>query len=94
MLSMFRRPTDPTEYNWLYAIPAATLVGGYAAGAAYGKPWSSELALLPVASAIAYASGSNQDVLYLPIIVQMTCAVLARSCICLSVLLSSMELCT
>lgn len=32
MLNMFRRPTDPTEYNYLYAVPAAALVGSYAAG--------------------------------------------------------------
>lgn len=29
MLDMFKRPTDPTEYNYLYALPALTLVGGY-----------------------------------------------------------------
>ena len=32
MLNMFRRPTDPTEYNYLYAVPGAALVGSYAAG--------------------------------------------------------------
>lgn len=32
MLDMFKRPTDPKEYNHLYAIPAGTLVGGYLLG--------------------------------------------------------------
>ena len=32
MLNMFRRPTDPAEYNYLYAVPGAALVGSYAAG--------------------------------------------------------------
>ena len=32
MLNMFRRPTDPVEYNHLYALPGAVLVGGCAAG--------------------------------------------------------------
>ncbi len=32
MLNMFRRPTDPAEYNYLYAVPGAALVASYAAG--------------------------------------------------------------
>ncbi|XRA99374.1 NAD(P) transhydrogenase beta subunit [Pycnococcus provasolii] len=32
MLDMFRRPDDPPDYNYLYAIPAAALIGGYTAG--------------------------------------------------------------
>ena len=32
MLNMFRRPTDPVEYNNLYALPGAVLVAGCAAG--------------------------------------------------------------
>ncbi|XP_040277204.1 NAD(P) transhydrogenase, mitochondrial [Bufo bufo] len=31
MLDMFKRPTDPPEYNYLYLLPAGTFVGGYAA---------------------------------------------------------------
>ncbi|XP_061409393.1 LOW QUALITY PROTEIN: NAD(P) transhydrogenase, mitochondrial [Lethenteron reissneri] len=31
MLDMFKRPTDPPEHNYLYLLPAATMVGGYAA---------------------------------------------------------------
>lgn len=31
MLDMFKRPTDPQEYHYLYAIPGALFVGGYAA---------------------------------------------------------------
>lgn len=36
MLDMFRRPGDPEEHNYLYAIPAAGLVGAYALGHAAG----------------------------------------------------------
>ena len=32
MLNMFKRPGDPTEHNYLYAVPAAVLMGGYGAG--------------------------------------------------------------
>ncbi|KXZ41540.1 hypothetical protein GPECTOR_405g242 [Gonium pectorale] len=32
MLDMFKRPTDPIEYNQLYAAPAATLIGGFVLG--------------------------------------------------------------
>uniref|UniRef100_A0A3P9NWY4 NAD(P) transhydrogenase, mitochondrial n=1 Tax=Poecilia reticulata TaxID=8081 RepID=A0A3P9NWY4_POERE len=31
MLDMFKRPTDPPEYNYLYLLPAGVFVGGYAA---------------------------------------------------------------
>jgi NAD(P) transhydrogenase len=36
MLDMFRRPTDPKEYPWLYAIPAAVFGGGYIYAASTG----------------------------------------------------------
>ena len=49
MLNMFRRPTDPTEYNYLYAVPAAALVGSYAAGHLAG--------LLPILAAILHVCG-------------------------------------
>ncbi|ORY26964.1 NAD(P) transhydrogenase beta subunit-domain-containing protein [Naematelia encephala] len=29
MLDLFRRPTDPPEYGWLYIIPAAVFAGGF-----------------------------------------------------------------
>ncbi|KAL0581556.1 hypothetical protein V5O48_000485 [Marasmius crinis-equi] len=29
MLDMFKRPTDPPEYSWLYTIPAAVFTGGF-----------------------------------------------------------------
>ncbi|KAM6981303.1 NAD(P) transhydrogenase, mitochondrial [Aplochiton taeniatus] len=29
MLDMFKRPTDPPEYNYLYALPGGAFVGGY-----------------------------------------------------------------
>ncbi|RYP53271.1 hypothetical protein DL768_001711 [Monosporascus sp. mg162] len=36
MLDMFKRPTDPPEYPWLYAIPGALFGGGFIAAAATG----------------------------------------------------------
>ncbi|KAL4888611.1 NAD(P) transhydrogenase beta subunit-domain-containing protein [Aspergillus ambiguus] len=36
MLDMFKRPTDPPEYPWLYAIPAALFGGGFIAAASSG----------------------------------------------------------
>ncbi|KKY30178.1 putative nad transhydrogenase [Diaporthe ampelina] len=36
MLDMFKRPTDPPEYPWLYAVPAVLFGGGYLAAASTG----------------------------------------------------------
>ncbi len=36
MLDMFRRPTDPPEYGYLYLLPGAAAVGGYALSSAAG----------------------------------------------------------
>uniref|UniRef100_A0A8D3BIM4 NAD(P) transhydrogenase, mitochondrial n=1 Tax=Scophthalmus maximus TaxID=52904 RepID=A0A8D3BIM4_SCOMX len=36
MLDMFKRPTDPPEYNYLYVLPGAVFVGGYGASVAAG----------------------------------------------------------
>ena len=36
MLDMFKRPTDPPEYPWLFAIPGVLFGGGYLAAAATG----------------------------------------------------------
>eukprot|EP00064_Thunnus_orientalis_P017681 superscaffoldBa00003824_g17767 len=36
MLDMFKRPTDPPEYNYLYMLPGAAFVGGYGASMAAG----------------------------------------------------------
>jgi NAD(P) transhydrogenase len=36
MLDMFRRPTDPKEYPWLYAIPATLFGGGFIFAASTG----------------------------------------------------------
>ncbi|KAI5461740.1 NAD(P) transhydrogenase beta subunit-domain-containing protein [Mariannaea sp. PMI_226] len=36
MLDMFKRPTDPPEYPWLYAIPAVLCGGGFVAAASTG----------------------------------------------------------
>ena len=36
MLDMFKRPTDPAEYPWLYAVPGVLFGGGYIAAAATG----------------------------------------------------------
>ncbi|KAK2721045.1 hypothetical protein QYM36_003357 [Artemia franciscana] len=46
MLDMFKRPTDPPEYNYLYGIPAAALLGGYAMAASSGYPESHQMAYL------------------------------------------------
>ncbi|KAK4105149.1 PNTB-domain-containing protein [Parathielavia hyrcaniae] len=36
MLDMFRRPTDPPEFPWLYAIPGVLFGGGFIAAASTG----------------------------------------------------------
>lgn len=36
MLDMFKRPTDPPEYPWLYAIPGVVFGGGFIAAASTG----------------------------------------------------------
>ena len=36
MLDMFRRPTDPPDYPWLYAIPGVLFGGGFIAATATG----------------------------------------------------------
>lgn len=36
MLDMFKRPTDPPEYNYLYLLPAGSFVGGYLAALSSG----------------------------------------------------------
>lgn len=36
MLDMFKRPTDPAEYPWLYAIPGVLFGGGFIAAATTG----------------------------------------------------------
>jgi NAD(P) transhydrogenase len=36
MLDMFKRPTDPPEYPWLYAVPAVIFGGGFIAAASTG----------------------------------------------------------
>ncbi|KAF7488687.1 hypothetical protein SSS_04253 [Sarcoptes scabiei] len=46
MLDMFKRPTDPPEYNYLYAIPAISFSGLYAAAALNGMPHVHQMAYL------------------------------------------------
>ncbi|KAG5927963.1 hypothetical protein E4U42_001500 [Claviceps africana] len=36
MLDMFKRPTDPPEYPWLYAVPSVVFGGGFIAAASTG----------------------------------------------------------
>lgn len=38
MLDMFRRDTDPKEYYQYYALPVATLLGGYTFAQMSGTP--------------------------------------------------------
>lgn len=46
MLDMFKRPTDPPEYNYLYGIPASAFIGGYIWAAAQGYPEIHQMAYL------------------------------------------------
>ncbi|KAF8643767.1 hypothetical protein AX16_008786 [Volvariella volvacea WC 439] len=36
MLDMFKRPSDPPEYPWLYGVPAVVFTGGFLAAASTG----------------------------------------------------------
>lgn len=36
MLDMFKRPTDPPEYSWLYIVPGVVFTGGFLAAASTG----------------------------------------------------------
>jgi len=38
MLNMFKRPTDPKEYNYLMAVSGAVGMLAYYGGLAYGVP--------------------------------------------------------
>ena len=38
MLDMFKRKTDPTEHNYLYAIPGIASIGGLLAAHMAGVP--------------------------------------------------------
>jgi H+-translocating NAD(P) transhydrogenase len=49
MLDMFKRPTDPPEYNHLYAIPAGAALATYAAGHLAGYPEMQSTAYLAAA---------------------------------------------
>lgn len=46
MLDMFKRPTDPPEYNFLYGIPASVFLGGYGYAALSGMPEIHQMAYL------------------------------------------------
>lgn len=46
MLDMFKRPTDPPEHNYLYALPAAAFLGAYGYGVAAGAAEVHQLASL------------------------------------------------
>lgn len=46
MLDMFKRPTDPAEYNYLYSIPALASMGAYAYGVSKGYPDVTNLSYL------------------------------------------------
>lgn len=46
MLDMFKRSTDPPEYNSLYGIPAAVFLGGYAYAAMQNLPEIHQMAYL------------------------------------------------
>lgn len=46
MLDMFKRPTDPPEYNMLYGIPASVFLGGYGYAALSNFPEVHQMAYL------------------------------------------------
>ncbi len=46
MLDMFKRPTDPPEYNYLYGIPGATFLASYAWAVQQGYPEVHQMAYL------------------------------------------------
>ena len=63
MLDMFKRPTDPPEYNSLYAIPAGALLTTYAVGHFMGYPEMQNTAYLAASGLCIAAIGclSNQS---------------------------------
>merc|ERR1712073_57683 len=46
MLDMFKRPTDPPEYNYLYGIPAATFLASYGWAVSQGYPEVHQMAYM------------------------------------------------
>merc|ERR1711936_1205948 len=46
MLDMFKRPTDPPEYNYLYGIPATAFLASYAYAVTQGYPEVHQMAYL------------------------------------------------
>ena len=46
MLDMFKRPDDPPEYNYLYLMPGAAVVGAYGLGTAAGYAEMTSMAYL------------------------------------------------
>lgn len=46
MLDMFKRPTDPKEFNYLYTLPAGALLGTYAYAVQSGYPEAHHFAAL------------------------------------------------
>ncbi len=46
MLDMFKRPTDPPEYNYLYGVAGASFLGSYAWAVANGYPEVHQMAYL------------------------------------------------
>ena len=63
MLAMFKRPTDPPEYPWLYAVPAVLFGGGYLAAAATGTAGLVEAGYL-VASVLCISSISGLSAMH------------------------------
>merc|ERR1712209_71358 len=46
MLDMFKRPTDPPEYNYLYGVPAAAFLSSYGWAVSQGYPEVHQMAYL------------------------------------------------
>ena len=75
MLDMFKRSTDPPEYNYLYAVPAAGFLGGYGAAVSQGVPEIHQMAYLAASLCCVGALGglSNQKTARLGNALGMVC---------------------
>eukprot|EP01087_Luapelamoeba_hula_P024126 TRINITY_DN9070_c0_g1_i1.p1 TRINITY_DN9070_c0_g1~~TRINITY_DN9070_c0_g1_i1.p1 ORF type:complete len:1099 (-),score=198.78 TRINITY_DN9070_c0_g1_i1:65-3361(-) len=63
MLDMFRRPTDPKEHNYLFAIPGGVFIGGALAADAlgYGDPYGISCLASAVCCILSLAGLSKQS---------------------------------
>ena len=83
MLDMFKRPTDPPEYNYLYAVPAAGFLGGYGAAVSQGYGEIHQMAYLAASLCCVGALGglSNQKTARLGNALGMVGSVMREDCV-------------